>query len=189
MVHFFPKRCVYVWKFLLTSTGRTASLQLQDFPAAWKDCVFIDLFLWSSEEELATPPLDGIILPGITRQSILELTRQRVRRHRHTHTVGQTSAWILLYTWLAISCHVPFLLMFNIQYHSHYILILIAKALRLSQLDHILYILWVFLLFTSLRVSLKFLSATWPWASCALLWRSSGSKKCSALALPAWSAP
>uniref|UniRef100_UPI0037E88358 branched-chain-amino-acid aminotransferase, cytosolic isoform X3 n=1 Tax=Semicossyphus pulcher TaxID=241346 RepID=UPI0037E88358 len=28
------------------------------------------------EEELATPPLDGIILPGVTRQSILELTRK-----------------------------------------------------------------------------------------------------------------
>ncbi|TRY62244.1 hypothetical protein DNTS_020209 [Danionella cerebrum] len=28
------------------------------------------------EDELATPPLDGIILPGITRQSILELTRK-----------------------------------------------------------------------------------------------------------------
>ncbi|XP_076153434.1 branched-chain-amino-acid aminotransferase, cytosolic isoform X6 [Alosa pseudoharengus] len=37
----------------------------------------MNLFLyWTNEkgeEELATPPLDGIILPGITRQSILEL--------------------------------------------------------------------------------------------------------------------
>ncbi|XP_056132670.1 branched-chain-amino-acid aminotransferase, cytosolic [Lampris incognitus] len=30
----------------------------------------------NGEEELATPPLDGIILPGVTRQSILELTRK-----------------------------------------------------------------------------------------------------------------
>ncbi|KAG7215934.1 hypothetical protein INR49_031530 [Caranx melampygus] len=41
----------------------------------------MNIFLhWINEdgvEELATPPLDGIILPGITRQSILELTRQR----------------------------------------------------------------------------------------------------------------
>ncbi|KAG7320544.1 hypothetical protein KOW79_016397 [Hemibagrus wyckioides] len=40
----------------------------------------MNLFLYwineDGEEELATPPLDGIILPGITRQSILELTRQ-----------------------------------------------------------------------------------------------------------------
>ncbi|XP_046879219.1 branched-chain-amino-acid aminotransferase, cytosolic-like [Hypomesus transpacificus] len=40
----------------------------------------MNLFLfWTNEdgeEELATPPLDGIILPGITRQSILELTRK-----------------------------------------------------------------------------------------------------------------
>lgn len=31
------------------------------------------------EEELATPPLDGIILPGVTRQSILELARKWVK--------------------------------------------------------------------------------------------------------------
>ncbi|CDQ83932.1 unnamed protein product [Oncorhynchus mykiss] len=40
----------------------------------------MNMFLfWNNEkgeEELATPPLDGIILPGITRQSILELTRK-----------------------------------------------------------------------------------------------------------------
>ncbi|XP_036373843.1 branched-chain-amino-acid aminotransferase, cytosolic [Megalops cyprinoides] len=40
----------------------------------------MNLFLYwineDGEEELATPPLDGIILPGITRQSILELTRK-----------------------------------------------------------------------------------------------------------------
>ncbi|KAG1953364.1 branched-chain-amino-acid aminotransferase, cytosolic isoform X2 [Pimephales promelas] len=40
----------------------------------------MNLFLYwineKGEEELATPPLDGIILPGITRQSILELARK-----------------------------------------------------------------------------------------------------------------
>uniref|UniRef100_A0A668VS79 branched-chain-amino-acid transaminase n=1 Tax=Oreochromis aureus TaxID=47969 RepID=A0A668VS79_OREAU len=35
-----------------------------------------NVFLFLIEEELATPPLDGIILPGITRRSILELTRK-----------------------------------------------------------------------------------------------------------------
>ncbi|XP_042525255.1 branched-chain-amino-acid aminotransferase, cytosolic isoform X2 [Dipodomys spectabilis] len=39
----------------------------------------MNLFLYwineDGEEELATPPLDGIILPGVTRKSILELTR------------------------------------------------------------------------------------------------------------------
>lgn len=36
---------------------------------------FLFCFVYSfPEEELATPPLDGIILPGVTRQSILELT-------------------------------------------------------------------------------------------------------------------
>jgi len=29
-----------------------------------------------TEEELATPPLDGIILPGVTRQSILDLAHK-----------------------------------------------------------------------------------------------------------------
>uniref|UniRef100_A0A673I8R6 Branched-chain-amino-acid aminotransferase n=1 Tax=Sinocyclocheilus rhinocerous TaxID=307959 RepID=A0A673I8R6_9TELE len=40
----------------------------------------MNLFLYwineKEEEELATPPLDGIILPGVTRQSILELARK-----------------------------------------------------------------------------------------------------------------
>ncbi|KAF7693849.1 branched-chain-amino-acid aminotransferase, cytosolic isoform X1 [Silurus meridionalis] len=40
----------------------------------------MNLFLYwineKGEEELATPPLDGIILPGITRRSILDLTRK-----------------------------------------------------------------------------------------------------------------
>nr|XP_033809358.1 branched-chain-amino-acid aminotransferase, cytosolic isoform X2 [Geotrypetes seraphini] len=40
----------------------------------------MNLFLYwlneNGEEELTTPPLDGIILPGITRQSILDLARQ-----------------------------------------------------------------------------------------------------------------
>ncbi|MEE6477442.1 hypothetical protein FKM82_011512 [Ascaphus truei] len=40
----------------------------------------MNLFLFweneNGEEELATPPLDGIILPGITRQSILDLARK-----------------------------------------------------------------------------------------------------------------
>nr|XP_020669437.1 branched-chain-amino-acid aminotransferase, cytosolic isoform X1 [Pogona vitticeps] len=39
----------------------------------------MNLFLYwqneNGEEELATPPLDGIILPGVTRQSILDLAR------------------------------------------------------------------------------------------------------------------
>uniref|UniRef100_A0A7M4F0B5 Branched-chain-amino-acid aminotransferase n=2 Tax=Crocodylus porosus TaxID=8502 RepID=A0A7M4F0B5_CROPO len=39
----------------------------------------MNLFLYwkneDGEEELATPPLDGIILPGVTRQSILDLAR------------------------------------------------------------------------------------------------------------------
>ncbi|TSQ23977.1 Branched-chain-amino-acid aminotransferase, cytosolic [Bagarius yarrelli] len=33
-------------------------------------------FLLSSERELVTPPLDGIILPGVTRQSLLDLARE-----------------------------------------------------------------------------------------------------------------
>ncbi|XP_053575057.1 branched-chain-amino-acid aminotransferase, cytosolic [Bombina bombina] len=40
----------------------------------------MNLFLYwineDGEEELATPPLDGIILPGVTRQSILDLARK-----------------------------------------------------------------------------------------------------------------
>ncbi|XP_073336701.1 branched-chain-amino-acid aminotransferase, cytosolic [Pagrus major] len=38
--------------------------------------VFLHWINEEGEEELATPPLDGIILPGVTRQSILELTRK-----------------------------------------------------------------------------------------------------------------
>ncbi|KAM5263637.1 branched-chain-amino-acid aminotransferase, cytosolic [Ctenodactylus gundi] len=40
----------------------------------------MNLFLYwineDGEEELATPPLDGIILPGVTRRSILDLTQE-----------------------------------------------------------------------------------------------------------------
>ncbi|KAG7498056.1 branched-chain-amino-acid aminotransferase, cytosolic [Solea senegalensis] len=38
--------------------------------------IFLHWINEDGEEELATPPLDGLILPGITRQSILELTRK-----------------------------------------------------------------------------------------------------------------
>ncbi|XP_031721486.1 branched-chain-amino-acid aminotransferase, cytosolic isoform X1 [Anarrhichthys ocellatus] len=38
--------------------------------------IFLHWIDEDGEEELATPPLDGIILPGVTRQSILELTRK-----------------------------------------------------------------------------------------------------------------
>ncbi|KAM8910581.1 LOW QUALITY PROTEIN: branched-chain-amino-acid aminotransferase, cytosolic [Spinachia spinachia] len=41
--------------------------------------IFLHWINEDGEEELATPPLDGIILPGVTRQSILELTRKWVR--------------------------------------------------------------------------------------------------------------
>lgn len=33
-------------------------------------------FFFNVEKELRTPPLNGLILPGITRDSILQLTRQ-----------------------------------------------------------------------------------------------------------------
>ncbi|GAA6228185.1 branched-chain-amino-acid aminotransferase, cytosolic [Lates japonicus] len=38
--------------------------------------IFLHWINEDGEEEVATPPVDGIILPGITRQSILELTRK-----------------------------------------------------------------------------------------------------------------
>ncbi|AWO97904.1 Branched-chain-amino-acid aminotransferase [Scophthalmus maximus] len=38
--------------------------------------IFLHWINEDGEEELATPPLDGLILPGITRQSILEITRK-----------------------------------------------------------------------------------------------------------------
>lgn len=36
------------------------------------------VLLSSTEKELVTPPLDGIILPGVTRQSLLDLARSWV---------------------------------------------------------------------------------------------------------------
>jgi hypothetical protein len=36
----------------------------------------MNFILFLSEKELVTPPLDGLILPGITRASILELSRE-----------------------------------------------------------------------------------------------------------------
>lgn len=44
----------------------------------------------SAERELVTPPLDGIILPGVTRQSLLDLSRDWVRNpERRPHTSAQ----------------------------------------------------------------------------------------------------
>lgn len=52
-------------------------------------------FLYFSEEELATPPLDGIILPGVTRQSILELTKEWVRKTNTLWEVTFIRVWEL----------------------------------------------------------------------------------------------
>lgn len=38
--------------------------------------IFLHWVNENGEEELATPPLEGIILPGVTRQSVLDLTRK-----------------------------------------------------------------------------------------------------------------
>lgn len=38
--------------------------------------MFISLINKAGERELVTPPLDGLVLPGVTRQSILDLCRQ-----------------------------------------------------------------------------------------------------------------
>lgn len=37
---------------------------------------FLFIYFAFAEKELKTPPLNGLILPGITRDSILHLTRQ-----------------------------------------------------------------------------------------------------------------
>ena len=53
------------------------------------------LFLYwineDGEEELATPPLDGIILPGVTRQSILDLA------HKWVSTFGMNPFYFLFF--------------------------------------------------------------------------------------------
>ena len=41
-------------------------------------CVMVGL-LFSSEPEIATPPLNGLILPGVTRDSIIQLAKKWVR--------------------------------------------------------------------------------------------------------------
>ena len=45
----------------------------------------------SAEKELVTPPLDGIILPGVTRQSLLDLSRAWVSTYSSTSTSSCTS--------------------------------------------------------------------------------------------------
>ncbi|XP_039617511.1 branched-chain-amino-acid aminotransferase, cytosolic isoform X1 [Polypterus senegalus] len=58
----------------------------------------MNLFLYwineEGEEELATPPLDGIILPGVTRHSILDLTRKwgEFKVSERYLTMGQLTA-------------------------------------------------------------------------------------------------
>lgn len=41
--------------------------------------VLVNFSSVDAEKELVTPPLDGIILPGVTRQSLLDLGRSWVR--------------------------------------------------------------------------------------------------------------
>ncbi|OON22453.1 hypothetical protein X801_01646 [Opisthorchis viverrini] len=36
---------------------------------------YTEMGAWTREKELRTPPLSGLILPGVTRQSVLEITR------------------------------------------------------------------------------------------------------------------
>ena len=62
-------------------------------------CILYVLWGFYLEEELSTPPLDGLILPGITRQSILDRTRKWVRKERTTHLTfgGIKQWWHLLY--------------------------------------------------------------------------------------------
>ena len=38
--------------------------------------VFVTLTNEKGEKEFVTPPLDGTILPGVTRQSVLDLARE-----------------------------------------------------------------------------------------------------------------
>ncbi|XP_016088170.1 branched-chain-amino-acid aminotransferase, cytosolic-like isoform X3 [Sinocyclocheilus grahami] len=55
----------------------------------------MNLFIyWTTEKgekELVTPPLDGIILPGVTRQSLLDLAREWVRNKNGKGEVFQLS--------------------------------------------------------------------------------------------------
>lgn len=53
--------------------------------------IFKETLCPSAERELVTPPLDGIILPGVTRQSLLDLARQWVSVWR----VGQYIVYII----------------------------------------------------------------------------------------------
>jgi len=48
----------------------------------------------SSEKELFTPPLDGIILPGVTRQSLLDLARSWVGPPGRRPTRGGTRVFL-----------------------------------------------------------------------------------------------
>lgn len=51
---------------------------IMDYPNPFIYTPIIPLYFVFAEEELVTPPLDGIILPGVTRQSILDLARKWV---------------------------------------------------------------------------------------------------------------
>lgn len=73
-------RSVYVLLFFVILEEYTFKFFLFSFSfVMYFGFIVHNSVLFYSEEELATPPLDGIILPGVTRQSILELTTKWVR--------------------------------------------------------------------------------------------------------------
>ena len=51
---------------------------------------FYVYFIMAIEEEIAMPPLSGVILPGVTRKSMIELARTWVRCERERRREGRT---------------------------------------------------------------------------------------------------
>jgi len=79
----FSSRKSEPWTFLCTGSMRTevSAARVVQRGRCWKCgrvswscvCVLIVWVLLLAEPEIATPPLTGIILPGVTRKSLLEL--------------------------------------------------------------------------------------------------------------------
>lgn len=59
---------------ILFPSGMDLSSHSVKIPIYWKSIIFFSL--QNIERELVTPPLNGLILPGIVRDSVLHLTRQ-----------------------------------------------------------------------------------------------------------------
>ncbi len=76
------------WHLVIWCSMKNDCLPLLVVNLNASQCIFWHFHVFV-EKELVTPPLDGVILPGVTRQSLLDLAREWVRNKNGKGEVSQ----------------------------------------------------------------------------------------------------